>query len=220
VLDRLLLSRLPTGAHILDLCCGTGRIAGQLVERGYRVTGVDSSQGMLDLARRNVPAARVLLADARSFTIPEPADAAISTSDSLNHVTEPDGLAAVFACVHRALRAGAPFVFDLNTEAKYRLRWTGSFGIAEEDHACVVRATYDEEACLARFDATTFVPSDNGQAGWKREDLTIMERYYSEPTIRETLMTAGFDEIVFYDWQRDLDPDGEPEKFFVVCRRA
>jgi SAM-dependent methyltransferase len=40
----------PPGASILDLGCGTGRIARQLVERGFAVVGVDQSAEMLQHA--------------------------------------------------------------------------------------------------------------------------------------------------------------------------
>lgn len=52
----LLLERLPAGARVLDLGCGTGiPTARHLVDRGCRVTGVDFSPRMVELARRNVP---------------------------------------------------------------------------------------------------------------------------------------------------------------------
>jgi ubiquinone/menaquinone biosynthesis C-methylase UbiE len=40
------------GGRVLELACGTGRIALVLAERGFDVTGVDISDGMLTLARR------------------------------------------------------------------------------------------------------------------------------------------------------------------------
>ena len=39
---------------VLDLCCGTGLLAGELIERGYRVVGVDASEAMLALARERL----------------------------------------------------------------------------------------------------------------------------------------------------------------------
>jgi SAM-dependent methyltransferase len=41
----------PAGARVLDLGCGTGRIARELVTRGYQVLGVDESADMLAHAR-------------------------------------------------------------------------------------------------------------------------------------------------------------------------
>ena len=43
------------GVHaVLDLCCGTGLLAGELIARGYRVVGVDASEAMLALARERL----------------------------------------------------------------------------------------------------------------------------------------------------------------------
>jgi ubiquinone/menaquinone biosynthesis C-methylase UbiE len=61
----LLLHRLPTGARVLDVGCGTGLpTARQLVAAGCAVTGLDISPVMLDLARRNVPEATFIQRDA------------------------------------------------------------------------------------------------------------------------------------------------------------
>jgi cyclopropane fatty-acyl-phospholipid synthase-like methyltransferase len=57
-------ARLEPGARVLDLGCGTGLpTARQLVNAGLRVTGVDLSEGMLRLARANVPEAEFHQAD-------------------------------------------------------------------------------------------------------------------------------------------------------------
>ena len=51
-----LAEQLPPGSHVLDLGCGTGLpTARQLVDAGHRVTGIDLSAGMVELARQNVP---------------------------------------------------------------------------------------------------------------------------------------------------------------------
>jgi SAM-dependent methyltransferase len=61
----LLLDRLPAGARVLDVGCGTGLpTARQLVAAGCAVTGIDISPTMLDLARGNVPEAVFIQRDA------------------------------------------------------------------------------------------------------------------------------------------------------------
>jgi ubiquinone/menaquinone biosynthesis C-methylase UbiE len=47
------LQSFPSGGHVLDLPCGTGRLTRMLLERGHRVTGADVSEAMLGHARRN-----------------------------------------------------------------------------------------------------------------------------------------------------------------------
>lgn len=55
---------LPAGTSILDLGCGTGvPTARLLTESDHRVVGVDISEGMLRLARNQVPAAEFVHAD-------------------------------------------------------------------------------------------------------------------------------------------------------------
>jgi len=50
------------GVHdVLDVCCGTGLMAQQLVARGYRVVGVDGSASMLSRARRLLGPGAVLI---------------------------------------------------------------------------------------------------------------------------------------------------------------
>lgn len=50
-----------TGGSVLELACGTGRIALALTEAGLEVTGVDNSEGMLSVARRK--------ADSRALSV-------------------------------------------------------------------------------------------------------------------------------------------------------
>lgn len=47
-------SRLPRGSTIADAPCGTGRLAGALLDAGYKVHGLDISQAMLDVARKRL----------------------------------------------------------------------------------------------------------------------------------------------------------------------
>ena len=72
---------LPEHSHILDMGCGTGRHAVELARRGYRVTGVDISPGMLAEAEKAAREAGVDIAwvhaDAAKFSSADVFDAAI-----------------------------------------------------------------------------------------------------------------------------------------------
>jgi len=59
-----LLPRLPPGARVLDVGCGTGvPTARRLTAAGHRVSGVDISPVMVELARQNVPEGDFTVAD-------------------------------------------------------------------------------------------------------------------------------------------------------------
>src|SRR5690606_14567467 len=78
LLDEL---KLPAGAAILDVGCGTGRHSIELARRGYAMTGLDLSSEMLARAVAAAKAAAVSVAwihaDAARFALPEKYDAAI-----------------------------------------------------------------------------------------------------------------------------------------------
>lgn len=69
---RMLLQRLPPGARVLDIGSGTGRpVASQLTAAGHRVTGLDVSPVMVELARAQVPDAEFVHVDVRDWSSPD-----------------------------------------------------------------------------------------------------------------------------------------------------
>jgi SAM-dependent methyltransferase len=215
-LTPLLLEGLPAGAHILDLCCGTGQLARQLTTRGFRVTGVDGSAEMLAYARENAPTATFIQADARDFVLPEPVDAVVSLFDSLNHITERAGLEAAFRASYAALRPGGLFVFDLNMDAIYLRDWRGSYSIVESDHVVAVRSKYSRIARQAEM-ALTILREVNGV--YQRSDLTLIERAYPAEEVLEALAGAGFVDAKGYDAEHDLAWRGYAGRSFFVARK-
>lgn len=64
------LAHVSDGAHLLDLGCGSGRpVAAYLIERGYRVTGLDSSPSLIALCRERFPDEEWLVGDMRSLDL-------------------------------------------------------------------------------------------------------------------------------------------------------
>ena len=102
---------LPRDSRILDLGCGNGwPITDALITAGHRVVGLDSSPGMLERFRVNLPATPAVRADSRACPFADAVfDAAVSWG-MLFHLTPADQ-AAAFAAVSRVLKPGAPFLF-------------------------------------------------------------------------------------------------------------
>jgi SAM-dependent methyltransferase len=222
VLERIWLPRLRPGARILDVCCGTGYLAGLLCHRGYCVAGFDASPEMIRYARENVPAAEFQVCDAvefcPSFHKADRFDGAVSTFDSLNHILESDALHAALRNVALALRPGAPFAFDMLLEDAYRTHWGEAFALVRDDHVMTITASgYDFRSRLASCTLTMFRLLDGA---WQRADSVIHERCYTTEEIGAALTQAGFEQLACYS-ARDLGMAGqlgEGRTFFVAVR--
>ena len=215
ILDHLVLGHLPRGCAVLDLCCGTGQLAAELSRQGYRTTGLDGSQAMIEIAKQNAPDVEFVVQDARYIDLPGRFSAVFSTFDSLNHLMSLDELEQVFQCVFTVLEGGGYFAFDLNMEEGYRSRWRGSFGYIEEDHVCVVRSSHDADRKIGTLEVTLF---ELKGSGWVRPDFPLTQRWYEEGEIRKRLRVAGFDEVESFDGNESI-PGGTQHKgrvFFVV----
>jgi demethylmenaquinone methyltransferase/2-methoxy-6-polyprenyl-1,4-benzoquinol methylase len=68
------LARLSPGDHALDLCTGSGQLAGELLRYtrpGGRVTGIDFSEAMLRKGRRRRPEVEFVVGDVTSLPYPD-----------------------------------------------------------------------------------------------------------------------------------------------------
>jgi SAM-dependent methyltransferase len=217
ILERIWLPRVPAGAHILDVCCGSGYLAGLLTGLGFRVTGFDLSPAMIDLARVHAPAARFLVADAATFRTRTKFDAAVCTFDSVNHMLDPATLGTTFSRVAAALKPGAPFAFDVLLESAYRTDWAENFNLVGEDHALMISGSgFDFRTRMAHCRITTFRRIDKV---WRRSDVEVHERCYTAEEIDGALRDGGFCDTACYD-ARDLGMSGqigEGRVFYVAC---
>jgi len=220
IVDNLILSKLKKNADILDLCCGTGQLAGKISALGFRVTGIDGSTSMLRYARENAPDVKLIQQDARGFTLPTKFHAAISVFDSLNHIMTLKELVLVFRQVYAALQEGGLFLCDLNTEPGYLYEWSGShFTIVEEDHVCVVENTYNTRRRIATFDATIFRYTDGN---WYRNDVKIYQKCHDPSRIKGALKSVGFKDIEVFgiDSEAGLQPlTPSMRRAFFFCRK-
>ena len=115
ILEVLRENGVPDGL-VVDLGCGSGLWARELLRAGYRVLGIDISEAMVEIAREKAPGAEFRVGSLFEAQIP-PCDAVTAVSEVLNYLFDPEneewGLGLVFGRVYKALRPGGVFVFDV-----------------------------------------------------------------------------------------------------------
>lgn len=214
--SEVFLPLLEPGAKILDLCCGSGRMAEWLTACGFRVTGVDCSEAMLDEARRIAPGAAFVQADVCKLEPPDVFDAVISTFDSLNHLPALADLQTAFNGAFAALRPGGMFFFDMNLEEGFLEAARETYSGEDDEHLCLVRSAWDEVARSGVSKVTLF--EREGEL-WQRSDAEIVEFCYSQEQIETALAQARFDKPEVLAGTEDLAmPRGEGRVFFLTRR--
>jgi ubiquinone/menaquinone biosynthesis C-methylase UbiE len=68
---EMLEAKVSPGANILDIGCGTGHLAGELMQRGYTAWGVDLSEGMVEYARQHYNPDRFRVGDIERIPFPD-----------------------------------------------------------------------------------------------------------------------------------------------------
>lgn len=206
---------------VLDLGCGTGSMTEELASYGYDMIGVDNSEEMLEIAMNKKEKSGhdilYLLQDMRQFELYGTVKAIVSVCDCINYITEEDELEQIFRLVNNYLDPGGIFIFDFNTEYKYKeiLR---DETIAEEREECsfIWENYYDVEEEINEYDLTIFVQTQEDL--FQRFTETHLQRGYTLAQMREILQKAG---LVFLK-AIDVDTQGEvteqTERICIIAR--
>jgi SAM-dependent methyltransferase len=178
---------LPPNSRILDIGCGTGRHAVEMARRGYAVTGLDFSSGMLAEAEKAAEMAGVTVewvqADAARFSVAQLYDAAICMLEAgIGFITpEQDALEhdlAILNNVNAALKPGGRFILGVSNAYQS------------------IRAYKQEDVDNGYFDPVTMTQSYSliwtTTEGEERQGQVRL-RLYTPPELTLLLRQAGFE---------------------------
>lgn len=104
-------------ARVVEIGCGDGRDAAEIVSRISSYEGFDPSEGLLNIARRKLPSTSFVLADALSYGYPWGVDIVFAFA-SLLHINKED-LKEVFSKVAKSLGSGGIFYISLKERKEY-----------------------------------------------------------------------------------------------------
>jgi len=123
-LDRFA-ALLPARGSVLDIGCGSGRpIAADLIGRGFRLTGVDSSPSLIALCRARFPEQEWLVSDMRALDLGRRFDGLIAWHSSF-HLTQREQR-ALFPRLSAHSAPGALLMFTSGDDEGVRIgEWQG-----------------------------------------------------------------------------------------------
>lgn len=232
---------------VCELGCGTGQMTRRLAAAGYDMIGIDLSEDMLEVAReqeygacddeeyfeneviddRIQPSILYLQQDMRSFELYGTVSAIVSICDSMNYITTEEDLLTVFKLVNNYLDENGVFIFDLNTEYKYK-ELLGDSTIAEnrEDVSFIWENLYDEEKHLNEYSLTLFAKADtegeeDGSASlYEKYEEVHLQRAYSLEEVKRLLSEAGMTFVAAYDVLTHETPGPQCERMYLVAKEG
>lgn len=222
-----------TGGPLLELGCGTGRLALPLAEAGFEVTGVDMSPRMLDVARAKVEAAglgdriTLLEADMRDVQLPQQYRLAFIAINSFMHLTTTEDQMAALQTWRRLLLPGGLLVIDVdNPDPRHLLEADGRLDLQgrwfdPETGATVLKHMSRTLDAARQLQHVLFIYDEVFPDGQMRRTLAPFQARYLYRFEGELLLDkAGFTPERVYG-SYDLDPYGsDSERMIFVARRA
>lgn len=124
----IVFDRLPAGARVLELGCGSGSTTTERLAARFRLTGVDLSARQIELIRARIPGATFIRADMASLDFPAASFDAVVAFYSIIHVPR-DEHAGLLRRIASWLRPGGLLVATMgahSTEAGYEQDWLGA----------------------------------------------------------------------------------------------
>ena len=161
---------------VLELGCGTGSMTELLAEKGYDMIGVDNSEDMLEIAmEKRIESGHdilYLLQNMQEFEL-------YGTVRAI--VTDKNELQEVFCLVNNYLDPQGIFIFDFNTEYKYR-EILGNQVIAEDRDECsfIWENYYNHTSMINEYELTLFVREDEEEALYKVSGESFPESIYTQ----------------------------------------
>ena len=157
-----------------------------------------------------------LLQDMREFELYGTVRAVVSICDSMNYMMEYRDLVQVFRLVNNYLDPRGVFIFDLNTEYKYReLLADNTFAEAREESSFIWDNFYDESSGINEYDLTLFIRE--GQLYRKYEE-THFQKAYSLDEVKRAALEAGMEFVAAYDACTRNPVREDSERIYVIMR--
>jgi SAM-dependent methyltransferase len=182
---------IPQG-QIVELGCGSGILAQELVAIGYQVLGIDISAAMIALARKRVPQAQFKVGSFRTAELPT-CVAVTAIGEVFNYLFDGGNtraaLAKVLERIYAALRPGGLLLFDVAGPGRLPPYAPRRRHIVGPDWAILLNMEEDRKRHILTRHITTF--RQVGDQCRKEEEIHRL-RLYEPDEITTLLKNAGF----------------------------
>ncbi|HWQ98251.1 MAG TPA: methyltransferase domain-containing protein [Clostridia bacterium] len=213
----------PPEQTVLDCACGTGEITIRLHKAGYRMTGADISERMLELAQQKARKSGAKIAFVRQamqeLCVHKPVSAITCACDGVNYLLTLNDVSRFFSGANRALKEGGLLLFDISSAYKLEKILGGqTFGEDEKDCTYLWQNCFDEQSRLLEMRLAFFTP--DGKGSYKRFDERHVQRAHTQEELTALLEETGFSVERVYDAFTRNPASEQSERIQFVARKT
>lgn len=174
---------------VLDIGAGTGEILKNLDVK--RKLGIDNSEEMVNIARKNDPVSEYQVQDMVLMDLGETFELITATADVLNYAPSKEAFNAVLKNVYKHLAEDGVFVFDVHTEYKMQNDFNFELYSDSTDDIFYTWQTIPGEEELSVWHELTFFIR-NSEDLYKKYEETHYQQTYKHSEILKMANDAGF----------------------------
>ncbi|MFU8860198.1 MAG: class I SAM-dependent DNA methyltransferase [Cyclonatronaceae bacterium] len=225
-IDELIQEHHPDAVSVLELACGTGRLALSLDELDcYDITATDRSEAMLNVGRLRAEylksSIRWEIIDFFDIRLSETYDVVMTLFDSLNYILEDTRILDVFSQAYKVLNEGGLFIFDFTTPAhseKYAEKMNDQ-GVTPDNYRFVRRSYYlpAEKLHYNEFDIEK-LSTDHGEV-LERYREVHRQRAYKLTEMKQLIDKTEFELLAAYDDFDVSEATDSSSRITVVLRK-
>lgn len=208
---------------LLDLACGTGTMSLMFSQKGYDVVGVDGSEEMLTQAQEKKMESGddviFLCQRMEELDLFGTINAAVSTLDSINHVTDEDTVKEIFRRVSLFMEDKGIFVFDVNTPYKHREVLGDNTFIYDLDEVYCVWQNSTDENLVTTISLDLFEKDEEDEETYYRYSEEFSERAYDLDDIRSWLEECKFEVTAVYEEMTKDSVKADTQRAVFVARK-
>lgn len=196
-------------SSVLDVACGTGKLVSELYKQNFTVEGLDISQDMINVARKNNPGIKFHIDDMTSFDLERKFDLITCAFDSLNYLLEDKQVRNALSDIYSHLNDNGLFIFDINTPVLY-----------EEKHFGVIERKYDDISFrqILEYNKETRLGKTTFDFGQGEQELHVQKAYTSDE-MDNFLMHTGFRILKRYKDFKFSPVDEKAYKIFYIVKK-
>lgn len=198
---------------VLDLGCGTGNFLKKLEKHFERTVGIDISENMINIARKNCKNTEFYIESVTNFNLKEKFDLITCNFDMINHLDTINDWEKMFKLTYKHLNKGGIFLFDINTIYKLRKLDFLEHTRENENYKFIAKDTKIDDNHI-RMNIQVFDKNGN-----KVAFVDEVESFYTEDVIKKSLNNAGFKDITFADMDLNEVDNFDKSRLFIICRK-